>query len=48
MSSLYEGPAYANVVKELKAELKRLQSVYEVPDDTGSVSKAPASVKDRT
>ena len=48
MTSRYDDPAYAGVVEELKAELARLQKVYEVPDDTGSVSKDPASLKPRT
>jgi arylsulfatase A-like enzyme len=48
MTSLYRDPAYAGVVEELKAELSRLQKVYEVPDDTGSVSKSPASLKPRS
>ena len=47
MTSLYDDPAYAEVVKELKSELARLQMVYEVPDDTGSVSKDPASLQPR-
>ena len=47
MTSLYDDPAYAGVVEELKAELARLQKVYEVPDDTGSVSKSPASLQPR-
>jgi arylsulfatase A-like enzyme len=47
MTSRYDDPAYAGVVKELKAELKRLQMVYQVPDDTGSVSKNPASLTAR-
>ena len=47
MTSRYDDPAYAGVVEELKAELARLQNVYEVPDDTGSVSKNPPSLKPR-
>ncbi|MDG2360687.1 MAG: DUF4976 domain-containing protein, partial [Planctomycetaceae bacterium] len=47
MISRYDDPAYAGVVEELKAELARLQNVYEVPDDTGSVSKSPPSLKAR-
>ncbi|NQV28286.1 MAG: hypothetical protein HQ518_28370 [Rhodopirellula sp.] len=45
MPSLYNEPAYAGVVNELKAELARLQKVYAVPDDTGSISMNPASLK---
>ena len=47
MTSRYDDPAYAGVVEELKAELARLQNVYEVPDDSGSVSKSPPSLKPR-
>ncbi|MFQ5731770.1 MAG: sulfatase [Planctomycetaceae bacterium] len=45
MKSVYNDPSYAGVVKELKAELKRLQQKYKVPDDTGSVSRDPPSLK---
>ena len=45
MKSVYADPAYATVVKKLKAELKQLQKKYKVPDDTGSVSKDPPSLK---
>jgi arylsulfatase A-like enzyme len=44
MHSVYNNPAYAPIVKELKAELKRLQKQYKVPDDTGSVEKDPPSL----
>ena len=44
MHSVYDDPAYAPIVKELKAELKRLQKQYKVPDDTGSVQKDPPSL----
>lgn len=47
MTSVYADSAYAGVVAELKRELARLQQVYEVPDDTGSVSKNPPSLKPR-
>lgn len=47
MTSVYDDPGYADVVGELKRELARLQDVYEVPDDTGSVSKNPPSLKPR-
>ncbi len=47
MKSVYSDPAYANVVKELKAELIRLQQQYNVPDDKGSVPKNPPSLKRR-
>lgn len=47
MTSVYDDPGYAGVVAELKRELARLQQVYEVPDDTGSVSKNPPSLKPR-
>ncbi len=45
MRSVYDDPAYASVVKELKAELGRLQAELEVPDDTGSVEKDPPSLR---
>lgn len=44
MRSVYDDPAYAPIVKELKTELKRLQKQYKVPDDTGSVEKDPPSL----
>lgn len=44
MKSVYDDPAYAQVVTELKQELKRLQKQYQVPDDTGSVEKDPPSL----
>lgn len=45
MHSVYADPAYATVVTDLKAELKRLQTELKVPDDTGSVEKDPACLK---
>jgi arylsulfatase A-like enzyme len=45
MRSVYDDPAYAGVVKDLKAELARLQAELEVPDDTGSVEKDPPSLR---
>ncbi|QDU11632.1 sulfatase [Gimesia aquarii] len=44
MKSVYHDPEYAQVVTELKAELKRLQKQYQVPDDRGSVQKDPPSL----
>lgn len=44
MHSVYDDPAYAPIVKELKTELKSLQKQYQVPDDTGSVQKDPPSL----
>ncbi|MDF1743802.1 MAG: sulfatase [Gimesia sp.] len=44
MKSVYAEPEYAQVVTDLKAELKRLQKQYQVPDDTGSVKKDPPSL----
>ena len=44
MRSVADDPAYADVVKEMKVELKRLQKLYQVPDDTGSVSSHPQSL----
>ncbi len=45
MKSVYSDPAYASIAKELADEAKRLQEVYQVPDDQGSVPKAPPSLK---
>jgi arylsulfatase A-like enzyme len=45
MKSVYANSAYAAVVKDLKAELKRLQQQYNVPDDTGTVEKDPPSLR---
>jgi len=39
MNNVYDDPAYADVVKELKAELKRLQKKYK---DDGSYEKFPS------
>ncbi|WP_145313934.1 sulfatase family protein [Gimesia fumaroli] len=44
MKNVYADPEYAQVVTDLKAELKRLQTQYKVPDDTGSVEKDPPSL----
>ena len=44
MHSVYNDPAYADVVAELTKEVKRLQEYYQVPDDTGSVEKDPPSM----
>ena len=44
MKNVYADPEYAQVVTDLKAELKRLQTQYQVPDDTGSVEKDPPSL----
>ncbi|QDT99013.1 sulfatase family protein [Gimesia aquarii] len=44
MKSVYHDPEYAQVVTDLKAELKRLQKQYQVPDDRGSVQKDPPSL----
>ncbi|WP_417384361.1 sulfatase [Gimesia sp.] len=44
MKNVYSEPEYAQVVKDLKAELKLLQAKYQVPDDTGSVEKDPPSL----
>jgi arylsulfatase A-like enzyme len=45
MQSVYDDPAYADMVREMKAELARLQQELEVPDDTGSVEKDPPSLR---
>ena len=44
MKNVYTDPEYAQVVTDLKVELKRLQTQYQVPDDTGSVEKDPPSL----
>ncbi|MBI1310232.1 sulfatase-like hydrolase/transferase [bacterium] len=44
MRSVYSDPAYSSVVKELTDEVHRLQEVYQVPDDQGSVPKDPPSL----
>ncbi len=41
LRSVADDAAYADVRKTLEAELARLQGVYEVPDDAGSVSRDP-------
>ena len=33
MQSVYADPAYASVVKDLKAEVERLRARYQVPED---------------
>ena len=45
MKSVYSDPANAQLVKELKFELARLQKQYQVPDDSGSISKDGKPVK---
>lgn len=44
LRSVYSDPAYAAQVRELTAEVKRLQELYRVPDDRGSVPKNPPSL----
>ena len=44
MRSIYQDPQFAAVVKELKAEIVRLQKRYKVPDDRGSVPKQGTTV----
>ncbi len=39
MTSVYDNPAYANVAADLTTEVARLQKLYRVPDDSGSVPK---------
>lgn len=41
MHSVYDDPQYAEVVKELKAEITRLQTELQVPDDRGEDRKTP-------
>ncbi len=45
MTNIYNEPQYKGLVKELKAEIKRLQKELDVPDDTGSVEANPPSLK---
>lgn len=45
LKSVYSDPAYAGVVRELTAEVQRLQQHYQVPDDRGSVPKDPPSLR---
>ncbi len=45
MTNIYAEPQYKSLVKEMKAEIKRLQTELEVPDDTGSVEANPPSLK---
>ena len=47
MTNIYDEPQYASIVKELKADVKRLQDELEVPDDTGSVEANPPSLQPR-
>lgn len=44
MTNIYSEPQYQDLVRELKAEIKRLQEELEVPDDTGSVEADPPSL----
>ena len=41
LKSVYDDPAYAAVVKDLKAELERLRTLYKVPEDTRPVRRPP-------
>lgn len=45
MNSVYGNTEYKEIAKRLTAEVKRLQTVYKVPDDTGSVPREPDSLK---
>ena len=47
MNSVYEDPAYAKIVGELKQDLKALQTKFNVPDDSGSVPKEGIQRKKR-
>lgn len=44
MTNIYNEPQYADLIVELKDEIKRLQEELEVPDDTGSVEPDPPSL----
>lgn len=37
MLSVYSDPVHTDLVKQLKAELARLQTLYRVPDDRGKL-----------
>lgn len=45
MTNIYPEPQYQGLVKEMQAEIKRLQEELKVPDDTGSVEANPPSLK---
>jgi arylsulfatase A-like enzyme len=45
MRSVYGDADYADVVKTLTTEVKKLQDQYDVPDDRGSVPKVPERYK---
>ena len=47
MTNIYDETQYASLVKELKAQLEKLQKELDVPDDTGSVEANPPSLKSR-
>jgi arylsulfatase A-like enzyme len=47
MHSVYDDPAYHDIVARLKKEITRLQTLYKVPDDKGSVPKNPPSLQAR-
>jgi arylsulfatase A-like enzyme len=39
LMSVYDDPNYAEVVKQLKQEIKQFQDVLKVPDDSGTITK---------
>lgn len=41
MTSVYGNSKYSNVAADLETEVARLQKLYHVPDDSGTVPKAP-------
>ncbi len=45
MQSVYDDPQYAEVVEDLKADITRLQTELQVPDDRGSVEANPPSLR---
>ena len=45
MRSVYDDPKYSKVVRELTAEIARLQKQHAVPDDRGSAPKNPPRKK---
>ncbi len=45
MTNVYAEPQYAELVKELKAEIEQHQQTLKVPDDTGSVEANPPSIQ---
>jgi arylsulfatase A-like enzyme len=45
LHSVYDDPRYQNVVKDLKQEIKKFQDLYQVPDDSGTITKDGKRIK---